>query len=71
LLQVATASRYCKSLLRDRWLALQPSQAMLERLEQIGSLSQPIPNSPGNLSDRDVRRKMITEARQRRSVKTN
>lgn len=67
LAQEKTTSReLLKRLLREHWQTLQPRQTILERLEEVGSYPRSLPDSPGNLSDRDVRRKYITQYLQKR-----
>ncbi len=56
-----SSSELIKRLIQEHWETLQPRQTILERLEEIGSYPRHLPDSPGNLSDRDVRRKYITE----------
>ncbi len=61
-----TSSALLKRLLREHWQTLQPRKTILERLEEVGSSPRHLLNSPGNLSDRDVRRKYIAEYLQKR-----
>jgi hypothetical protein len=61
-----TIEELFKSLLRDRYQATQPTKSILQRLEDIGSLPGELPNSPSNLSDRDVRNQVISEYLQKR-----
>lgn len=56
-----TSSVLLKRLLHEHWQTLQPRKTILERLEEVGSSPRNLPDSPGNLSDRDVRRKYIAE----------
>jgi hypothetical protein len=61
-----TSNELIKRLLHEHWQSLQPQKSVLQRLEEVGSLPGILPNSPGNLSDRDVRRKYIAEHLQQR-----
>lgn len=61
-----TSSELIKRLLCEHLQKLQPRKTVLERLEAVGSFPSELPNSPGNLSDRDVRRQYIAEYLQKR-----
>lgn len=61
-----TSSELLKRLLREHWQTLQQEKSILERLEEVGSFPRDLPDSPSNLSDRDVRRKYIAEYLQKR-----
>lgn len=65
-LEKTTSSELIKRLLHEHWQTLQPHKTILERLEEVGSSPRHLPDSPGNLSDRDVRRKYIAEYVQKR-----
>ncbi len=59
-----TSSELIKRLLREHWQSLQPRKTILERLG--GPPKHLLPNSPGNLSDRDARSKYLAEYFQKR-----
>jgi len=56
-----SSSELIKRLIQEHWEIIQPPKTILERLEEVGSYPGYLPNSPGNLSDRDVRRQYISE----------
>jgi len=60
------SSELIERLLREHWQTLQPQKTILERLEQVGSSPRHLPDSSGNLSDRDVRQHYINEYLQKR-----
>lgn len=59
-----TSSELLKRLLREHWQTLQPRKTFLER--RGGHPQYLLHDSPGNLSDRDARRKYIAEYVQKR-----
>ena len=59
-----TSSELLKRLLREHWQTLQPRQTFLERFG--GHPQYLLQDSPGDLSDRDVRQKYIAEYLQKR-----
>ncbi|NJM69984.1 MAG: hypothetical protein HC862_07000 [Scytonema sp. RU_4_4] len=62
----STSSELMKRLIHEHWQKLQSRKTVLERLEEVGSIPRHLPDSPGNLSDRDVRRQYIAEYLQKR-----
>lgn len=64
-----SSSELIKQLLRDRWLTLQPRKTVLERLQEVeksSGSSRHFLSGPSNLSDRDVRKKLISEHLQKK-----
>jgi hypothetical protein len=62
-----TSSELIKRLLSEHLQTLQSQKTVLERLEEVDSVPRHLPNSPGNLSDRDVRQQYIAEYLQKRN----
>lgn len=58
-----TSSELLQRLLHQHWQDLQPRKTVLERM---GDRPQHFLSGPGNLSDRDVRKKLIAEHVQKR-----
>ena len=52
------SDRLIKKILRDRWLTHQPKKTILERM---GGEPEHLLEGPGNLSNREVRKKAIAE----------
>ncbi|MDY6803832.1 MAG: hypothetical protein SXA11_08505 [Cyanobacteriota bacterium] len=52
------SDRLIKKMLRDRWLTHQPKKTILERM---GGEPEHLLDGPGNLSDREVRKKAIAD----------
>ena len=52
------SDRLIKKILRDRWLTHQPKKTILERM---GGEPEHLLEGPGNLSNREVRKKAISE----------
>lgn len=63
-------SALVRQMIRTRWLEMQQSKpTVLERLG--GPPKHRLPNSPGNLSDRDVRKQIIVQHIEQKRTQTS